>query len=557
MMGRPRRFAGLAALALLSLTTPVLRAQETGAAGIPHLQRNGQAVQLMVDGQPFLLLGGELGNSTSSSLSYMEGVWPVLQQLKLNTVLAAVAWSQVEPEEGRFDFTVVDGLVREARRRRMHLALLWFGSWKNGLSHYAPVWVKRDERRFPRARLASGTPEVLSPFSDANRDADARAFAALMRRLKEVDSEAHTVVMVQVENEVGLLGDSRDRSPAAEAAFRQPVPKELVSYLRTHRDDLLPELKRIWRPDAPAGASWEQLFGGGTGADEVFMAWAYSSYIDRVAEAGKAEYPLPMYVNAWIVQPQDRKPGDYPSGGPQAQVHDIWKAGAPAIDILAPDVYLPDFPGITALYQRSGTPLLVPESTSGAAGAANAFFAIGQRRAIGFSPFGIERVGPDAADSPIAKAYAVLGQLAPLILQGQAKGTIAGIWLTGANAADTLRLGDYTLTATVRPGRRGAEAAARGYGLVMAVGPDEYIVAGSDLQVAFAPATAGPPIAGLASVEEGTFVDGRWVPGRILNGDEVMISYDMAANAAAHRTGTGLKFMTDPSIQRVRLYRFR
>jgi hypothetical protein len=554
-MGRPRFFAGLATLALLAATARGGNAQ--GPAGIPHLQRNGEAVQLMVDGEPFLVLGGELGNSTSSSLSYMKGVWPVLQQLNLNTVLAAVAWSQVEPEEGKFDFTVVDGLIREARYRKMHLALLWFASWKNGLSHYAPVWVKRDERRFPRARLSAGTPEVLSPFSDANRDADARAFAALMHHLKEVDSGAHTVVMMQVENEVGLLGDSRDRSAAAGAAFRQPVPKELVSYLRAHRDDLLPELKRIWRPDAPAGATWEQLFGGGAGADEVFMAWAYSRYIDRVAAAGKAEYALPMYVNAWIVQPQDTKPGDYPSGGPQAQVHDIWKAGAPALDILAPDIYLPDFPGITALYQRSGTPLFVPESTSGAGGAANAFFAIGQRRAIGFSPFGIERVGADPASSPIAKAYAVLGQLAPLIVQSQAKGTIAGIWLSRENPADTIRLGDYTLTATVRPARRGADAPTRGYGLVIATGPDEYLVAGSDLQVAFSPATAGPPVAGLASVEEGTFVAGRWVPGRTLNGDEVMISYDMAANAAAHRTGTGLKFTEDPTIQRVRLYRFQ
>jgi hypothetical protein len=556
-MGRSRFTAGLVTIALLTLAARTGNAQGPGAGGIPHLQRNGQAVQLMVDGSPFLVLGGELGNSTSSSLSYMEGVWPVLQELNLNTVLAAVAWSQVEPEEGKFDFTVVDGLIREARDRKMHLALLWFGSWKNGLSHYAPVWVKRDLRRFPRARLAAGTPEVLSPFSDTNRDADARAFAALMRHLKEVDSGAHTVVMMQVENEVGLLGDSRDRSPAAEAAFRQPVPKELASYLRAHRDDLLPELKRIWRPDAPAGATWEQTFGGGAGADEVFMAWAYARYIDRVAGAGKAEYPLPMYVNAWIVQPQDTKPGDYPSGGPQAQVHDVWKAGAPALDILAPDIYLPDFPGITALYQRSGTPLFVPESTSGAGGAANAFFAIGQRRAIGYSPFGIERVGTDVAGSPIAKAYAVLGQLAPLILQHQAKGTIAGIWLSRENPADTIRLGDYNLTATVRAGRRGADAPTRGYGLVLAVGPDEYIVAGSDLQVAFSPATAGPPVAGLASVEEGTFVDGRWVPGRTLNGDEVMISYDMAANAAAHRTGTGLNFTADPSIRRVRLYRFQ
>jgi hypothetical protein len=552
-MPRPRILAGFAAL-LLSLLPCAARAQSPAA--IPHLERRGKAVQLVVDGKPYLLLGGELGNSSSSSLAYMEPIWPKLQQMNLNTALAAVSWSQIEPEEGRFDFSVVDGLITGAHSHDLHLVLLWFGSWKNGLSHYAPTWVRSDYKRFPRARLATGTAEVLSPFSEVNREADARAFAALMRHVKEVD-QARVVVMIQVENEVGLLGDSRDRSAAAAAAFRAPVPKELVSYLQSHRSDLLPELKKIWNPTAGAGASWRQLFGGGPEGDEAFMAWGYASYLNAVARAGKAEYALPMYVNAWIVQPQDTMPGNYPSGGPQAQVHDIWKAAGPSIDILAPDIYLPVFPGIAALYQRSGTPLFVPESTSGVAGAANAFYAIGQRAAIGYSPFGIERVAGDAASTPIAKAYSVLGQLAPLILDSQSKGTVAGVWLNRDHPEEKIRLGDYLVTASLRRGRRAADAAAeRGYGLIMATGPSEYTVAGSDVQITFAPATAGPPVAGLATVEEVAFVDGRWVPGRQLSGDEIMISYDMAANAAAHQTGTGLKFTADPGIQRVKLYRY-
>lgn len=528
-----------------------------GAGAIPHLARNGEAVHLMVDGAPFLILGGELHNSSASSLAYMEDVWPTLQQMNLNTVLAVVSWGEVETQEGVFDFSVVDGLIEEARSRDLRLILLWFGSWKNGLSHYAPSWVKSDYRRFPRARLSTGTTEVLSTFSEANLQADARAFAAFMRHLREVDSSRHTVVMVQVENEVGLLGDARDRSPAAEAAFSRPVPPELIRYLQAERASLLPELAQVWEAAGRrTSGSWAQVFGEGAAAEEAFMAWHYARYLDGVAAAGKAEYPLPMFVNAWIVQPQDVTPGDYPSGGPQSHVHDIWKAGAPHIDILAPDIYLPDFPSITAQYRRSGTPLFVPESVAGAAGAANAFHAIGRHHALGYSPFGIETREADPGSGPLSLAYAVLGQLAPLITEHQAAGTIDAVWLQPDAPEQEIRLGDYTLRATLRQARGQAAAAQRGYAIFMNVGPDEFLVAGSDLQVTFTPATAGPPIAGLATVDEGTFADGEWIAGRRLNGDQIMISYDMAELASQRQTGTGLRFTADPTILRVKLYRY-
>ncbi len=199
---------------------------QTQANAAPHLRRQGRTTQLVVDGAPFLVLGGELHNSSSSDLPYLQPAWERLVALGLNTVLAAVSWELVEPEEGRFDWTMVDGLIVEARRHGLRLILLWFGSWKNGQSTYVPLWVKRDYRRFPRARRRDGRAvEVLSTFSDANRQADARAFGALLRHLREVDGADHTVIMVQVENEVGLLGDSRDRSGDAEAAFAAPVPR--------------------------------------------------------------------------------------------------------------------------------------------------------------------------------------------------------------------------------------------------------------------------------------------------------------------------------------------
>jgi beta-galactosidase GanA len=216
-------------------------------SSLPHLSKEGAATQLIVDGRPFLILGGELHNSSSSSLEYMQVIWPRLAAMHVNVALTPVSWELIEPQEGKFDFALVDGLIQQARRNDLHIVFLWFGSWKNGVSTYVPAWVKTDYARFPRARDEAGRPlEVLSTFSAASRDADAHAFAALMRHIREVDGQNHTVLMMQVENEVGVLGESRDRSPVANEAFAKPVPPELMQYLQKHKDTLIPEFRKVW-----------------------------------------------------------------------------------------------------------------------------------------------------------------------------------------------------------------------------------------------------------------------------------------------------------------------
>ena len=547
-------------IAVCALAVVAGYAQTKSAPPIPHLEKRGGVTQLIVDGKPFLMLAGELRNSSSSSLEYMKPIWPKLARMHLNTVLAVVSWESIEAQEGKFDFALVDGLLRGARANSLRLVLLWFGSWKNGISRYTPPWVKANQERFPLVQMKGGkTLEILSTLSAANRDADARAFAALMRHIRQEDSAQRTVIMVQLENEVGVLGDSRDRSPAANEAFAGPAPAELLEYLRKHRDTLLPEFRRVWEAaGSRTSGTWEEVFGKSLAADEIFMAWNYARYINRVAEAGKAEYRLPMFVNAWIVQPEDKGPGDYPSGGPVDHVHDVWRAGAPLIDILAPDIYLPNFPELVARYSRAANPAFIPESRAGAAGAANAFYAFGQHGAMGYSPFGIEE-REDPEKGPIPKAYAVLAQLAPQILEHQSKGSIAAVWLNKEQPAQKLQLGNYTLNIELRRTRRAPGLLPEvGSGIFIAAGPDEYIAAGTDVQVTFSPNTPGPPIAGLATVEEGTYVNGRWVAGRVLNGDEVQLRYDLAAAAAVNQSGSGLRFGADgPAIQRVRLYRYR
>jgi beta-galactosidase GanA len=421
------------------------------------------------------------------------------------------------------------------------------------MSSYAPAWVKTDPTRFPRAEGKDGRGmEILSPFSDANRDADARAFATLMRHLRQVDARDHTVLMVQVENEIGMIPEARDYSAVADSLFRRPVPTGLMNALRQRRDSLAPELREIWsRRGFPASGSWEEVFGQGLHTDELFMAWHFARYAQGVTAAGKAEYPLPMYVNAALIRP-GFEPGRYVSAGPLPHLVDVWRAGAPAIDFLAPDIYFPNFVEWTTRYVRSGNPLFIPEANyAGRPDApANAFYAIGEHDAFGFNPFSIESI-QDPADRRLAEAYAVLQGLAPLILRHQGRGTMAGVRPDVAfdgTVDETPRqvsLGNYTLTVSFRdPWAREQRVTEHG-GLIITLGPDEYILAGSGLTVTFSPRTPGDPIAGLLSVQEGRFEDGRWIGGRWLNGDQ---------------THQGRHVRLPPEefgVQRVRLYRYR
>lgn len=519
------------------------------AQPLPHLEKRGQATQLMVDGKPFLMLAGELNNTISSDPESMRAVWPALARRgHLNTVLTGVAWNWTEPAEGKYDFHFVDEAIRGAQQADVRLVLLWFGSWKNALSSFAPVWVKADQERFPRAQVRKGkTLEILSTLSENNRKADERAFAALMRHVRETDS-TRRVIMVQVENEVGLLGDSRDRSAAANQAFAGAVPGALLDRLKARGQALKP-------------GTWAEVFGGGQTADEIFMAWNYARYMNAVAEAGKREYDIPMYVNAWLVQPRDMNPGDYPSGGPQAHMHEIWRAAAPSIDLLCPDIYVPEFTEVTAEYARVGGPLFVPESFDGATGAANAFYAIGAHAGLGYSPFAIDRLaeGSGFETSPMTAAYEVLGQLAPAILEHQSKGTIAAVSLDKKRPEQRIQLGGYTLTTGLIHdffGFSEDKPDVPAYGIFMATGPDEFLMAGDNLQISFTPTTPGPPIASVALQEAGRFENGKWVVTRLLGGDDSVLRYDFAKVAEEGISGSGVRLHL-PVIQKVKLYRYR
>jgi hypothetical protein len=288
------------------------------------------------------------------------------------------------------------------------------------------------------------------------------------------------------------------------------------------------------------------------------MAWNYARYIDVCAVTAKAEYSIPMYVNAWIVQPQDKRPGDYPSGGPQAHVLDLWRAGAPNIDLLCPDIYLPDFAEICGSYTRNNNTLFIPESRAGEQGAGQLFYAIGKHKALGYSPFGIESIIANNDGDPITRAYKLLAGFAPVILEAQSKGTITSVLLKqDKNPSEEVTFGDYKLLVELVRNRRSTTTPAEGYGIIINSAPDEYIVYGNNIQISFSPDKPGPAIAAIAQLDEGRFENGNWIPVRRLNGDDIMIDYDLAQKALENKTGTGFKFSGEArNIQLVKLYRY-
>lgn len=545
---------------LRTLTAACLLASVSSmaVAAPPRIEKQGDAFRLVVQGKPMLMLAGELGNSSASSEAYMAPHWARLRAMHLNTVLAPVSWELIEPREGQFDWTSVDMLIRHARANDLHLVFLWFGAWKNSMSTYVPGWVKRDQARFPRAALPNGqSVEILSAFSPVTLAADSKAYAALVAHIKAVDGERNTVLMVQVENEMGMLPVARDYGPLADAAFRQPVPAMLIDYLTAHRDTLRPQLRRAWDDHgARTAGSWEELFGPGDATAEIFTAWSYARYADAVAAAGQRDYPLPMYANIAFNR-IGKAPGEYPSGGPLPHLIDVWKAGAPHLDMLAPDVYFPSFVDLTTTYHRADNPLFIPEAnnaTSAEVGA-NAFFAFGSLATMGYSPFSIESID-DKPDNDVASAYAVLEQLTPALLANEGLGRVIGMKprvLEDGTVLDqptVTRLGGYEFTTSYVDAqstipKADQHTAAHG-GLIIQTGPDDFLIAGSGITVTFRPISGGLSFAGIDSAWEGVFdSDGHWIAGRLMNGDQTHQGRHIRLEAGHF------------SIQRVRLYPYR
>jgi Domain of unknown function (DUF5597)/Glycosyl hydrolases family 35 len=511
------------------------------AVEAPRLEKKDGRYALLVDGRPYLILGGQIHNS-SAWPSELPQVWESLAALHANTMAAPVYWEQIEPQEGHFDFTNVDQLVEGARAHHLRMVLLWFGTWKNGNMQYAPVWVKTNATRFPRMTCPDGQPtDVLSANSRANLEADKAAFTALMRHLKEIDGEQHTVLLVQVENESGGIGSVRDFSEQSNREFAGQVPAELLAAANKQP------------------GTWSQVFGAD--ADEVFQLYYQAKYINEIAAAGKKQFDIPYYINVWVSHPpaelpqrQISLPGiQYPSGGAVQKYVGLWKALAPSIDMIGPDIYTSDSSEYRALiraYHRPDNPLWIPETGRTDSFEKYFFYALGDG-AIGFSPFGVDHSGWNILGDQVwtghARNFALIGPMSREIAQLEFDGKLKTSVEEPGQVEQELDFGDWQATAAFgfpQPDGRKAPGTKDAHGAVMVaqLGPDEFLVTGIDASVRFhLPGKLPFMRSQILTAEEGSYENGVWKTVRLWNGDEV---------------DRGLCFHQKPQVVRVRMGRF-
>lgn len=531
----------IAPLALLCGAGPALASDP--ATPLPRLETNNGRHALIVDGAPFLILGGQVNNSSNYPQT-LEAAWPMLDAIHANTVEVPIAWEQVEPVEGRYDLSFLQALLDQARAHEKRVVLLWFGTWKNTSPSYTPAWVKLDNARFPRMKDVQGKDHfVLSPLSQATMEADRRAFVKVMEYLRDHDRQ-NTVIMVQPENETGSYVVQRDYSSKGNILFAQPIPPALA------------------RKTGKSG-SWEQVFG--KQAPRAFNTWYVASFVNAIAQAGKAVKPLPMYVNASLAGPSNvPDPAGVANGGPQWDVLDIWKAAAPAIDFAAPDIYDRNSHNVIQYldkYARPDNALMVPE-IGNAREFARFFWPTIGRGGIGFSPFGMDDtgyfnypLGARTLDKETLAAFALpYATVAPIMRDWARIAATHPTWGTAKpdDGSDRdVTLGKWKITASWGQWQFGQKDWTWiksepptwtndpvGGAAVAQLSDSEYLVMGDHVRLNFTP-SGGQDNGMIISVEEGTFRDGKWVMTRIWNGDQTDYGINFIGGGQVLKVKTG------------------
>jgi hypothetical protein len=382
-----------------------------------------------VNGKPFFPIGTEtVYAGYAMKPNEHENVFRDLKSINGNSMAIPVHWDAIEPEEGKFDFSSVDILITNARKYGLKLILLWFGTWKNGGMEYVPEWIKTDPKRFRRALNAQGKDMwSLSPFCKATLESDKKAFIALMKYLKSKDSVEQTVISIQVENEPGIVGTDRDYSPEGEKIYKAPVPPDFIAAMKKYGKGATWEL---WQAaGAKKTGTWPEVLGYAPDAGHYMYVWHIAKFIDAVAEAGKAVYYLPMFVNLWT------PPKWWTLHGAQAIDYvereilmDLYRWATPHLETIAPDIYTResrDFERQCDIHTRPDNPLFTTETS----GDQNMFRAIAQFNAVGYHMAGIENIFDKdgnvyPATQHIANNIKCVASVIPLLLKYQGTGRI-------------------------------------------------------------------------------------------------------------------------------------
>ena len=490
---------------------------------IPCIKKINNIDTLYVDGEPFFILGGECHNSSASDLNYMENkVWNCIESLHMNTLIVPITWELIQPKEDIFDFSLVDGIINQARNHDMHLVFLWFGLWKNGESNYVPGWVRKQPEIYSYIKDLNGDHmNIVSPLCEAAIDADANAYRELMKHIKQVDGQEHTILMMQVENEVGVLHGVRDYSNEANELFNSNIPAIVSNEFKV-------------------SGTWRECFQ--EGAEEHFMAYYFAKAIEKIAASGMEEYPIPHFANAWLKQ-FPWKEGTYPTGGPISDNHKMWKLVAPSLFTLAPDIYVGYVPDVFEQYTTENNPLFVPEVRKDASTAAYCLYAFGKYNAIGYSPFAIEEYGwkqeeimippmewlialnidptafqMEGAKEALTGVYALLENIKPLYLEYRGTNKLQAFVKKGEfDYGEILHFEEVDALVTHGSKRPGSSVSG---GMIIEVEKNVFYVMGVSGKVEFIPKSQNGNRVDIISQEEGYFTNGDWKSGRRLNGDE-------------------------------------
>lgn len=511
---------------------------------LPRIESLNGLNTLFVNDEPFILLGGEIHNSSASNLSFFDNeVLPYLNNMNMNSIVVPIYWECFEPIENKYDTTLIDGIIERARLSNLKLVFLWFGLWKNAESMYVPQWIKQDQEKYFLARKINGEPiNTISPLCEAAIEKDAKAYKKLMNHIKSFDKNEYTVVMMQVENEIGLLGTERDYGVVAEKLFYSEIPKEVAEEFNV-------------------SGNWENAFGENAG--EYFSAYYFAKAVEKITVAGKKEYDIPHYANAWLEQYPWRA-GTYPSGGPIMKVQKMWNLVAPSIEFLAPDIYVPYVPRVLDEYSKNGNTLFVPEVRKDSVASTYALYTIFGCNGIGFSPFGIEElqmesekidkipvevfmaldIDPSAFDVEgsakyLSKTYGIIEQLKPLYFKlRNTKNLKAFVRKNSDELGDLLKFDDFDIV--IKYSRKTQKQPESG-GVIFRISDDEFYIVGMKFSFQFLPKFGDNSKFNYLVAEDGEFVDGNWVSSKILNGDEKMF----------------LEFKDMPKILKIKIYKLK